>query len=84
MNQEGSPKIGTVDHRKKFRAAAKEGERKFLKTVDDEVTHQDNELYRLAESINISNSFLSLYSKNYIEMTGLLYKFYFAKFLNFR
>lgn len=80
LNQGEIPMIGTPAQRENFKKIAKESESSYMNAVKTEMSTQRDAFKQLASSAGLSPEFIDLYEKNNIDMAGLLYQSYFARF----
>lgn len=82
LNQGGIPMIGTPIQKANFKNLALEGEANYMTAVRNEMKVQRELFMQIASDAKLSNDFISIYEKNNIDMAGLLYQYYYAKFVS--
>lgn len=80
LNQGNIPMIGTSTQRDYFKEKAQEGKDAYLNAVKSEMVSQNQAFDKLAANFELGSTFSDLYRKNNIEMAGVLYMYYYAKF----
>lgn len=80
LNQKNLPTIGTKEQREKLKSIAAQGKEEYFKAIENEMKIQEEAFLKIAEDANLSRDFIDLYTRNNIEMAGLLYKCYYPRF----
>lgn len=81
LNQESFPSMGTKAHRDDLKLAAVSGKKAYFDKIEELRKIQEDQFNQLTDNAQLSNQFLELYRSNYIEMSSLILKYYFPRFL---
>lgn len=83
LNLESTPYLGNKQDRETFKQTSQQGLEVYFKEVDNAYKLRSTEWDALTENVTLSQEFVELYPRNYIEMASFLYKYYYPKYNGF-
>lgn len=81
LNLESTPYLGNKQDRESFKFAAQQGVETYFSAIDKATISRQAEWDAQISEVNLSQEFVELYPRNYIEMASHLYKYYYPKYL---
>lgn len=81
LNLESTTYLGNKQDREAFKSAAQQGVETYFKAIDNVLTAKQAEWDAQISEVNLSQEFIELYPRNYIEMASYLYKYYYPKYI---
>jgi hypothetical protein len=84
LNLESTPYLGNKQDREIFKQAAQQGVETYFNAIDKAADSKQKEWDAQISEVNLSQEFVELYPKNYIEMASYLYKYYYPKYLGYQ
>jgi hypothetical protein len=80
LNLESTPYLGNKEDRENFKQASQQGLEVYSKEIDNAYRLRSAKWDALVEEVSLSQEFVELYPRNYIEMASYLYKYYYPKY----
>ncbi len=82
INQDNIPTIGNPEQRNNLREKASISHNAYKKYLEEETTLQSNKFISDMSQASFSQEFIELYDRNNIEMSSLLFQYYYTKFIS--
>jgi hypothetical protein len=80
LNLESTPYLGNKQDRENFKFAAQQGVESYFKAIDEAAINKQTDWDSQVLEVTLSQEFIELYPKNYIDMASYLYKYYYPKY----
>ena len=81
LNLESTPYLGNKQDRESFKLAAQQGIEAYFKDIDKALIERQAEWEAQISNVNLSQEFVELYPRNYMELASYLYKYYYPKYI---
>lgn len=81
LNLESTSFLGNKQDRESFKLAAQQGIEAYFKDINRAQIERQAEWEAQISEVNLSQEFVELYPRNYIELASYLYKYYYPKYI---